>query len=272
LEESVNVAIKNLGGGVFPKLNWSSPKDAIWMAPLKCNNFADICMLFKASDYIQHDLTRAFELCADSQETRPETFTLVLRRWHESINPANEFRCFVRHNELVGISQRDTATVYPHLLQDSETNKIVLEITRFYQEDICQRQQHWAEYGHDLNSFVFDVYVDHEMVKISSTRKVWLTDIAPCGEHTKPLLFDWDDFPLKGWSQPESGHDCDDDPFDRLVDFRVVKDDSERQARAETFHCVPRELAELAVGGGKQSLAELIAKAEACNVATNAGV
>ena len=31
------------------------------------------------------------------------------------------------------------------------------------------------------------------------------------------------------------------------------------------------ELAELAVGGGKQSLAELIAKAEACNASTNAG-
>ena len=265
-EEKVNSAIKELGGGVLPKLNWSSPKDAIWMSPLQCNNFADICMLFKASDYIEHDLTRAFELCSEPHVARPETFTLVLRSWHESINPASEFRCFVRHNELVGISQRDTATVYPHLVEDGETNKIVLDITRFYQEEVRPRQESWAEYGHDPTSFVFDVYVD-----LPPTRKVWLIDIAPCGEHTKPLLFDWDEFPLKGWSKPASEHDCDDDPFDQLVDFRVVKTDAERQARVETFHCVPQELAELAVGGGMQSLAKLIQKAEKCNAATNAG-
>ena len=43
-EEEVNSAIKELKGVVLPKLNWSCPKDACWMAPLQCHNFADICM------------------------------------------------------------------------------------------------------------------------------------------------------------------------------------------------------------------------------------
>ena len=52
--------IKELGGKVFPKLNWSSPKDASWVAfnsSLCCQNFSDICLLMKSSNFITHDLS-----------------------------------------------------------------------------------------------------------------------------------------------------------------------------------------------------------------------
>lgn len=64
LQEDIDEAIKSLGGHVFPKLNWSSPKDATWIATegnLKCSNYSDVFLLLKSSDFVTHDLTCAFE-------------------------------------------------------------------------------------------------------------------------------------------------------------------------------------------------------------------
>ncbi|KAF9181218.1 hypothetical protein BGZ51_005578 [Haplosporangium sp. Z 767] len=68
LEQEIENAIENLGGEVFPKLNWSSPRDASWIATtntLKCHNVADIFLLLKSSDFIAHDLAHAYEDCSD---------------------------------------------------------------------------------------------------------------------------------------------------------------------------------------------------------------
>ena len=50
LESKIMKAIKELGGEVFPKLNWSAPRDACWISPngtLKCSSFQDICLLLR---------------------------------------------------------------------------------------------------------------------------------------------------------------------------------------------------------------------------------
>lgn len=89
---------------MFPKLNWSSPKDAQWIAfgnTLKCTSPSDIYLLLKSSDFIVHDLKYAYLDCNISIQ-RP--FVLVLRKWiGDDIHPSLEFRCFVKDNNLTRI-------------------------------------------------------------------------------------------------------------------------------------------------------------------------
>jgi len=64
LEQKIKEAIEDLGGEVFPKLNWSSPKDATWMmtsSTLRCITPTDIILLLKSSDLITYDLTSTYE-------------------------------------------------------------------------------------------------------------------------------------------------------------------------------------------------------------------
>ena len=52
-----------MGGAVFPKLNWSSPKDAKWIMPgntIKCQNVSDVYLLLNSSDHIGDDLDNPF--------------------------------------------------------------------------------------------------------------------------------------------------------------------------------------------------------------------
>ena len=58
LEAAIAKAIERHGGAVFPKLNWSAPKDAAWVlgGGLKCTSPRDVLLLLKSSDHIAHDL------------------------------------------------------------------------------------------------------------------------------------------------------------------------------------------------------------------------
>ncbi|XP_058841980.1 cell division cycle protein 123 homolog isoform X2 [Acipenser ruthenus] len=99
----VQEAINTLDGSVFPKLNWSSPRDANWIAmnsSLQCQSLSDIFLLFKSSDFIAHDLTQPFIHCNDDSPDPKINYELVLRKWCELI-PGGEFRCFVKENKLI---------------------------------------------------------------------------------------------------------------------------------------------------------------------------
>uniref|UniRef100_A0ACD5TS29 Uncharacterized protein n=1 Tax=Avena sativa TaxID=4498 RepID=A0ACD5TS29_AVESA len=68
LEAAVDAAIAELGGAALPKLNWSAPKDAVFMAAdgtTRCTCFAEVAMLLRASDCIAHDLASARASCQD---------------------------------------------------------------------------------------------------------------------------------------------------------------------------------------------------------------
>ncbi|PNI40160.1 CDC123 isoform 4 [Pan troglodytes] len=99
----VQEAINSLGGSVFPKLNWSAPRDAYWIAmnsSLKCKTLSDIFLLFKSSDFITRDFTQPFIHCTDDSPDPCIEYELVLRKWCELI-PGAEFRCFVKENKLI---------------------------------------------------------------------------------------------------------------------------------------------------------------------------
>ncbi|KAF9933347.1 hypothetical protein FBU30_005751 [Linnemannia zychae] len=182
LEREIEQTIEEFGGEVFPKLNWSSPRDASWIAAtntLKCHNVADVFLLLKSSDFIAHDLAHAYEDCSDPAPSsdkvrkRPETVELVLRKWFD-LAPSMEFRCFVRENKLIAISQRDM-TYYDFLkgIQEDLKDKIV----EFFEDKIDGQFP-------DSN-YTFDVYITR------NRERIYLIDFNPFAQKTDSLLFDW---------------------------------------------------------------------------------
>ncbi|KAI7791947.1 cell division cycle protein 123 homolog [Triplophysa rosa] len=174
VQEAINV----LRGCVFPKLNWSAPRDANWIAlnsSLQCQSLSDIFLLFKSSDFITHDLTKPFLHCSDDSPDPTINYELVLRKWSELI-PGGEFRCFVKENKLIAICQRDYTQHYQHIAkQEANVSSSILE---FFRDHI--------QYKFPDEDFVLDVYRD-------STGRVWLIDFNPFGEVTDSLLFTWEE-------------------------------------------------------------------------------
>uniref|UniRef100_A0A8C2ATW2 Translation initiation factor eIF2 assembly protein n=1 Tax=Cyprinus carpio TaxID=7962 RepID=A0A8C2ATW2_CYPCA len=174
VQEAINV----LGGRVFPKLNWSAPRDANWIAlnsSLQCQSLCDIFLLFKSSDFITHDLTQPFLHCSDDSPDPTINYELVLRKWSELI-PGAEFRCFVKENKIIAISQRDYTQHYQHIAKQEDS--ISSAILEFFSDHI--------QYQFPDEDFVLDVYRD-------SSGRVWLIDFNPFGEVTDSFLFTWEE-------------------------------------------------------------------------------
>lgn len=174
----------NSNGPVTPKLNWSAPKDATWIIAtntMKCENASDVYLLLKSSNYITHDLSSAFdevkpeqeEAEKDDQKSTELEYELVLRKWF-NINPALEFRCFVKDRRIIGITQRDL-NYYDYL--DNLSEKIRDLIDEFFEDVLAES---FAD-----ESFVFDVYLPRPF------DRVWLIDINPFARKTDSLLYTW---------------------------------------------------------------------------------
>ncbi|XP_032956468.1 cell division cycle protein 123 homolog isoform X2 [Rhinolophus ferrumequinum] len=158
--------------------NTATLTDAYWIAmnsSLKCKTLSDIFLLFKSSDFITRDFTQPFVHCTDDSPDPCMEYELVLRKWCELI-PGAEFRCFVKENKLIGISQRDYTQYYDHISKQKE------EICRCIQDFFKKHIQ----YKFLDEDFVFDIYRD-------SRGKVWLIDFNPFGEVTDSLLFTWEE-------------------------------------------------------------------------------
>ncbi|KAF5016769.1 hypothetical protein F66182_11438, partial [Fusarium sp. NRRL 66182] len=183
IHTQVEETIRELDGKVTPKLNWSSPKDATWIAvtnDLQCQTPNDIYMLLKSSDFITHDLEHAFddtdpepEGSTENLDTNNIPYHLVLRKYF-NLNPSLEFRCFVRNRTLLCMCQRDLNYFD---LWFPMRDMLVSRIQSFFDEKLRDTFPD--------PSFVFDVYVPppHE--------RVWLIDINPWAIRTDPLLFSW---------------------------------------------------------------------------------
>lgn len=178
LEQEVAVCIEQLGGEVFPKLNWSSPGDSAWISTtgtLKCRNLSEISLLLKASDSIVYDLKHALEGCEDKSLDRPPTFYLALRKWYD-LRPEMEFRGFVRGGVLVGVSQREITGFYPSVVEgEHELQNAVVDFFR-----------NVLKGNFEAEDYTFDCYVLRNM-------KVKLLDFNPWAGPTLPLLFEWEE-------------------------------------------------------------------------------
>ena len=181
VHNAIKDTIKELGGSVVPKLNWSAPKDALHMALTKnniaCQTPQDIYLLLKSSIFVTHDLEHAFDDTVDGEGekiTKDDIpFALILRPWFK-INTSFEFRVFVRERTIVGISQRELKHVdygveYLDKIQDA--------IEDFFEDKLKDTFE-------DEN-FVLDVYVPEPFDRVR------LIDINPWAPRTDPLLFSW---------------------------------------------------------------------------------
>ncbi|XLR70544.1 hypothetical protein HN51_042416 [Arachis hypogaea] len=179
LELKIKESIESLGGAVFPKLNWSAPKDSAWISTcgsLRCTSFSEIALLFRASDSLVHDLCHAYDSCQDKSLSRPQEFFLALRKWYPSLQPDMEFRCFVRDQKLLGISQREVTTFYPPLLEKKSSLQLLIQ--EFFNSYVKER--------FESENYSFDVYITRD-------ERVKIMDFNPWGAFTLPLLFTWDE-------------------------------------------------------------------------------
>ncbi|KAG8440019.1 hypothetical protein GDO86_005985 [Hymenochirus boettgeri] len=233
----VQEAINSLGGSVFPKLNWSSPRDAYWIAmnsSLKCKTLSDIFLLFKSSDFVTHDFTQPFIYCVDDSPDPKIKYELVLRKWCELI-PGAEFRCFVKENRLIGVSQRDYTQYYDHI--SKQKGEICKAIQDFFQEHIM--------YNFPDEDFVFDIYKD-------SQGKIWLIDFNPFGEVTDSLLFTWED--LRKNNIPSEEH-CEEQ--DCPV-FRCTTSEVTVQPSPYLSYRLPKDFVDLSTGEDAHKLIDFL--------------
>ena len=197
---SIISTIAELNGSVVPKLNWSAPKDATWIAAtnsMECRTPNDVYLLLKSSDFITHDLEQAFDGCSEDVEDNPPLqspsasaqqlesmsskgssipYHLVLRKTIPALITSLEFRCFVRRRHLLCICQRDL-NHYAFLPSLLPTLKFLIQ--DFFEQKL---QSTFPD-----ENFVFDVYIP----QANERGRVWLIDINPWAQRTDPLLYSW---------------------------------------------------------------------------------
>jgi hypothetical protein len=234
----IKEVIAELGGRVAPKLNWSAPKDATWIAAnsMACRTPSDIYLLLKSSDFITHDLEHAFDDCIDdpegstsnsSTEPIPKTlddisYTLVLRKWLE-LNPSLEFRCFVRARTLIAMTQRDL-NHFDFLFPMADQLRDLIQ--SFFDERLKGTFP-------DPN-FAFDVYIP------PPHKRVWLIDVNPWAPRTDPLLFSWLELlqlPLP--SSPPDPSDARPASRERSSDQPTLNDDDTGESDTEDLTLLP---------------------------------
>lgn len=185
IHQQIERSIEELGGAVMPKLNWLAPKDARWIMAdntLRCTTPTDVYLLLQASDHIAHDIDAPYGECTDgaaeqrggnSDSAAP--LELVLRRWTH-INPALEFRVFVRLGGVVAAAQRDR-NHFPFLAGLKPT--FARLIWDFVKSSLAPRLSH--------PDVVVDVFVPQPY------RNVVLVDINPWSRTADSLLFSWNE-------------------------------------------------------------------------------
>lgn len=245
IHRKIKETIAELKGSVYPKLNWSAPKDATWIAAtnsMECRSPNDVYLLLKSSDFITHDLEQAFVGCEEAgngdeaktvEDSTPSNgnsvpYHLVLRKTIPALVTSLEFRCFVRKRSLLCMCQRDLNhyTFLPVLVPNLRSR-----IQEFF-------DQHLRDTFPDEN-FVFDVYIP------APHDRVWLVDMNPWALRTDPLLFSWleilqmrglkdtgavsDRIDDRGEPIPQGdGQDEDEEEPEYLPEFRLVnRDDPE---------------------------------------------
>ncbi|CAI6333655.1 unnamed protein product [Periconia digitata] len=257
--EAIEATIEELGGKVAPKLNWSAPKDATWIAvtnSMECRTPNDIYLILKSSNFITHDLQHAFDDTDDQGDTPNSDpvipYHLVLRKWL-TLNPAVEFRCFVRDRRIVALCQRDLNHFdFLFKMQD----KLYQEVQDFFDTNL-------RDTFPDPN-FTFDVYIP------PPHNRVWLMDFNPWAQRTDPLLFSWLEIltrPGPGASQSEPGTAqqaaADEDDVEEILrpEFRLVRrNDPEAYGISSpqySAHKLPKDVVD-ASSGGEGNLREFV--------------
>ncbi|KIJ62710.1 hypothetical protein HYDPIDRAFT_135933 [Hydnomerulius pinastri MD-312] len=246
LDASIRNAIQK-HGAVFPKLNFSSPKDASWIlpasSPLKCTSPADVYLLLKSSDFITHDLStkHVFEGCGTDNMPQYE-LELVLRKWYP-VDKSREVRCFVRNGKLLGICQRDT-NFYDFMVDPATQRKVRETVRQFWEENIRPK---WTFTQAD---YVFDLLLTRDLTRGH------VLDFNPYAPRTDALLFTYEELSALLAKAEEPGP-----PLDILPEIRVIDSAlhpaATRNAPAHQHNMVPMEALSLSEGRGIAEFTEI---------------
>jgi len=218
-------------------------QDASWIlppsSPLKCTCPADIYLLLKSSDFVTHDTSKEtiFEGC-ESSSLDPEPsyeLELVLRKWY-SVDRSREFRCFVRQDVLLGISQRDP-NYYEYLNEPVTRETIITTLNNFWETNIKER---WETSG----DYTFDVLLTRNL------SRAHIIDFNPYAERTDPLLFSYDDL------LSLLVHDRSSAPQMKVIDSRT-RPAANRNAPAHQHNMVPFEALSLSSGRDIEQFSDL---------------
>ncbi|XP_051222460.1 uncharacterized protein [Lolium perenne] len=269
LEAAVDAAIADLGGAALPKLNWSAPKDAVFMAAdatTRCTCFAEVAMLLRASDCIAHDLVSARASCQDF--VRPEGVrrnarqgTGALPNGVESSNGSGPLNDPARDEADSDTSEEDDSWLedgfqyylalrkwYPGLRPESEFRCFVWgrKLVGVSQRDPSAYYPSlpgWrAEVQPKIEDF-FDDIVEPQFasenytfdVSVRADGRVKLIDFNPWGGYTLPLMFEWEEL-----EEEQRGDD--------ELEFRVVM--QQGAVRPGLMTAVPYDMLDWGDGSG----------------------
>lgn len=225
LVKTILDSIQELGGSVFPKLHYSSPKDAVWINcdnTLKCTVPAEVILLLKSSDVISDTITSLKDKGGEDS-----VFILCLRKWI-NVHPSGEFRCFIKDKRLIGVSQRQISNCYKHLLDSVES--IMTDISCFIDDNHISNK-------FPLRNFVMDVYRPCK-------GSVVLLDFNPFDKLvTDPLLFSWDEL---------------NKAIPVLPELRLVDPSSGMQPSQSVASRLPKDAVDLATGEDIHKLVDLL--------------
>ncbi|EMG45874.1 hypothetical protein SBY92_002257 [Candida maltosa Xu316] len=182
LHDRIIKSIDELGGAVFPKLNWSSPKDVKWIMPsntIRCDDVNNVYLLLNSSDHIVDDLDHPFSEVEvkKKEEIIPVEYELVLTKWQD-VNPALEFRVFVKNNKIIGVSQRDSN--HYEFLADLK-DEIHEKLDEFVKDEVIPKL------SSSLSKYILDLYIPRPF------DKVYIIDINPFSRKSDALLFTWNE-------------------------------------------------------------------------------
>jgi D123 len=231
--DQINAAIRSFHSqACIPKLNWSAPKDAIWIngggGTMECRCAGDVFLLLKASDFCSYDLQHALQDVAEEEEPAPSLqMELILRKWC-NLYPSQEFRCFVVQQQLVAISQRYHSQHWPYL---SSARDQYLVLIRDFFEQVVQ-----PNVVASMTQYVFDVYIDQKS-------RIWLVDINVWASRTDALLFHWSEL-LERASRLAS------EEIDPIIEFRIVE--SEHQILSNPLSSYKAPMMDLVYLGGSE--------------------
>lgn len=243
LHEKIHSTITELDGSVVPKLNWSAPKDATWIAAtnsMECQVPNDIYLLLKGSDFITHDLDHAFDDCEDQSHSESQGEVQVESEdRYEVQNAMSVTDCSFEFTSRNLSSSGLRAETFPYCLVLRKTIPAMITSLEFrcfvnarHLLCLCQRELNYYEFLTPLvpkllpliqtffdknlrdtfpdEDFVFDIYIPPPHVR------VWLIDINPWAPRTDPLLFSWLEVfemaeDVKQLTNPESESEDDDE-------------------------------------------------------------
>lgn len=177
---------------------------------------------------------------------------------------ALEFRCFVKHRTLIGITQRD---LNHYAFLEQIRPQLWRKIKTFFREKL--------RFTFPDASFVFDVYIPENSFEKDGLGRVRLMDINPWAPRTDSLLFGWQELlemdvknPLYGTSSNETGADVsgddtvtegeeeDDDIEYRpemSPEFRIIEKDDPAaynfSSPQYSAHKLPKEVVDASMGG-----------------------